>query len=183
MYPSRNTDKPRLLLEQDKRIFRTSDLAVLWSIENKNTLLTTIKRYTKRQILYRIYKGVYATTPLTKLEPFELGCALAGPLSYISTETVLSTEGIMMQAVEKITVVGKKNREYSVGGIHFTCRYLNTQLLVNRVGIADKLRYSIASPERAVVDLQHLMPHYYLDNPRAIDQEKVKTIQTLLGFL
>jgi hypothetical protein len=34
-----------ILLSQDRRVFRTSDLAVLWQITSKNTLLTTIRRY------------------------------------------------------------------------------------------------------------------------------------------
>ena len=99
MYRIRNTSKQKTLLEQDIRIFRTSDLAVLWEIENKNTLWTTIKRYIQRKILYRIHKGLYSTVPLKKLDKYELGCAVSGQLSYVSAETVLQNSGIIMQNV------------------------------------------------------------------------------------
>lgn len=165
-----------MLLEQDRRIFRTSDLAVLWQISNKNTLLTTIKRYVKNQIFYRLAIGVYAAVPPTKLHPYEIGCAIAGPLAYVSTESILAQEGIIMQQPVKITLVGKKSLEFEIAGYQYICRYLNPNYLVNRSGIADNGRFCTATPPRAIADLRHFSSRYYFDNQKAVDLSLYKQI-------
>jgi hypothetical protein len=155
-----------VLLEQERRVFRTSDLAVLWQISNKNTLLTMIKRYVQNKILYRLVKGIYATVPLNKLHSYEIGCAVAGPLAYVSTESVLASEGVIMQQPIKITLVGKKSMEFELAGYDYLCRYLNPQLLVDRTGILDNGRFSSASNARAIADMEHFNPQYYFDNQK-----------------
>lgn len=182
MYRTRDTLKQKILLEQDKRIFSTSDLAVLWNITNKNTLHTTIKRYVKRNILRRIRKGLYSTTPIQKLNPYEIGCAISGPFSYISTETVLQNNGVIMQNIPIITLIGQKNGDFTIGNNTYKCRYLNSKFLVNRVGILQKGHFSIATTERAAADMIHLVPNYYFDNDSAIDKNILKDLNSKLGY-
>jgi predicted transcriptional regulator of viral defense system len=182
MYSLRKINKQDALLKQDRRVFHTADLAVLWKIDNKNTLLTTIKRYIKSEILYRIHKGLYSVIPLNKLHPFELGCAVMGPLSYVSTETILQNSGLIMQHVSQITLLGSKSKIYNINNTTYLCRYLAPQYLVNRTGINDQTRYATASLNRATADLEHLNPKYYLDNPKAIDQNKLKQIKQSVGY-
>ncbi len=182
MYSLRKINKQNALLKQDRRIFRTTDLSVLWEIDNKNTLLTTIKRYIKSNILYRIHKGLYSTIPLNKLHPHELGCALMGPLSYVSTETVLQNHGVIMQQTNQITLLGTKNKTYTIENNTYLCRYLAPKYLINRAGIEDQTRYATANLERATADLEHLNSKYYLDNPKAINQNGVKQIKHLIGY-
>jgi len=168
MYITRNTTRQKVLLEQERRVFRTSDLAVLWRMSNKNTLLTTIKRYVQKQVLHRLVKGVYATTPMRKLHPYEIGCAVAGPLAYVSTESILSSEGVIMQQPTKITLVGKKSLEFELAGHQYLCRYLNPQYLVDRTGITDNGRFSTAKTARAIADMKHFDPQYHFDNQKAV---------------
>lgn len=183
MYRTRNTNKQKVLLEQDKRIFTTSDLAVLWGIENKNTLWVTINRYTSRNILYRISKGLYATVSLDKINKYELGCAISGFLSYVSAETVLQEAGIITQNVTKVTLFGRKKKEFEVSGVRYLCRYLNEKYLLNRIGISDSERFSIATQERAIVDILHINSKYYFDNKLAIDINKVNLLSKEVGYL
>lgn len=178
----RDTTKTKKLLEQEKRILRTSDLAVLWGVTNKNTLLTTIKRYVKKGILHRIQKGLYSTVPIKKLHKYELGCAVAGSLAYVSTETVLKNEGVIMQSLNVVTLVGKKKMEFEIGEQRYFCRYLNSKYLVNQKGVLDKRNYSIAALERAVADLLHFDPKYYFDNDSPIDKKELEKIQEALGY-
>ena len=70
MYMIRN--KAGALLQVDRQIFGSNDLAILWNISNRNTLLKTIERYVKRNILFRIYKGLYSTVPVEKLDKYLL---------------------------------------------------------------------------------------------------------------
>ncbi|MBU0578805.1 hypothetical protein KKE34_04430 [Patescibacteria group bacterium] len=182
MYRSRNIYKQKILIEQNKRIFSSADLAVLWEIENKNTLWTTLKRYTRNQVLYRLQKGLYSTLPVNKLNPYEVGCAISGPSAYISAETVLQNAGIIMQNINKITLFGPKKKEFSIGKIDYLCRYLNFHHLLNRAGILEKKTYNIATPTRAIADILHLNPNYYFDNQLAVKKLNIKQIQQKIGY-
>jgi len=182
MYMNRNTDYLKKLLEQEKKTFSTSDLAVLWGIENENTLLITIQRYLKREILYSVQRGLYSTVPLDKLNLYEVGCAVAGPSAYISGETILQKNGVMVQNLEKITLFGYKQKEFRVADQEYLCRYLNPRYLLNRAGIVENNTYSEASLERAVVDLGHLNPSYFFDNQLAINKTKIKSLKRKIGY-
>ena len=78
-------------------IFHASDLANLWDIRNPNTLYTTLKRYVKSGLIFRIRKGMYSLIPLDELDPILLGIKTIHSYAYISTETVLFDEGIINQ--------------------------------------------------------------------------------------
>ena len=49
---------------RDEVVFHAHDLAILWGISDKNTLYTTLKRYTDKGLLKRIYKGLYTLKDL-----------------------------------------------------------------------------------------------------------------------
>lgn len=53
-----------------------------------------------------------------------------------------------------------------------TFRKLKDIVLYNSAGIDKKESYSIASPERAFLDIIYLFPDYYFDNLRSINWEK-----------
>ncbi len=182
MSVTRNTTKQKILLQTDQRIFTTSDLALLWEISNRNSLLKTIERYVQKGILFRIYKGLYSTLPLKNLNVYEIGCAIGGSFSYISTETILAKNGIILQDIKKITLFGRKQKEIVVGETTYLCRYLNNQYLLNRAGITDEKGYAIASVERALADIRHINPHFFVDNELSVDEKKVNTLAKQIGY-
>ncbi len=55
------------MLQTRQTEWTTKELEEFWQIKNKNTLYTTIKRYVKQRILYRIEKGRYSTRSVEKL--------------------------------------------------------------------------------------------------------------------
>ncbi len=180
---TRNTDYLQKLTLQNKRVFGNSELALLWGITNKNTLRTTLARYQKRGMLFRLYTGIYSVLPIAKLNLYEIGCAIAGPLSYISCETILSTEGFINQPIYTITLMGKKRKEFLINNQKYLCRYLNPRFLINRLDILQKNGYSIASPLRASVDLKRVQPNYHLDGASQINQKDLTKLQKQLGYL
>ena len=182
MYKIRNTNKQKILLQSNQRIFSTSDLALLWNVINRHTLLITIQRYIDRNILFRLYKGLYSTLPIRQLNKYEIACATGGPFSYISAETILCQKGILMQDIRKITLFGKKKKELIIGDNTYLCRYLNSKYLLNRAGIDDKKGYSVASTERALADILHINPKFYIDNKLSIDMEKVEILNKEIGY-
>ena len=169
--------KSEILLKQDRKLFHTADLAVLWSVTDSNLLLTTIKRYVKRGILFRICKGFYSTKRLKELDPVELGLAYVHKLGYLSTESVLVQEGIINQQPEQITLVSSVSKRFGLAGREFVVRKMKDQFLYNDIGIIDSGKYKKAGLERAVADMLYFNPRYNFDNRSLVDWDKVSQIQ------
>lgn len=165
-------------MQQERNIFTTTDLAVLWNIRNQNTLDKTASRYNKKGILHRLSKGIYSKKKLNDLHPYEIGCAMSGSGAYVSTESVLQEHGIIMQQVTHVTLLGKEKKEFEVNETKYICRYLNSRFLINKTGIEHNKLYSIATLERAVADILHINPNYYMDNKYALDMEKINKLRS-----
>ncbi len=178
----RKTNKQKILLQTDQRVFKTSDLALLWDIQNRNTLIKTIQRYTERGILFRIYRGLYSTLPVGDLDKYELACAIGGPFSYVSAETILVKHGIILQDIKKVTLFGKKQKEVTLGDTTYLCRYLNDNFLLNRSGINDSKGYSIATVQRALADIRYINPKFFVDNDISIDEKEVNNLSKEIGY-
>lgn len=163
-------------------IFHTSDLANLWQIKNSNTLYTTLKRYTKQGLLYRIYKGFYSIKPIIELDPFLLGVKVLHKYAYISTESVLISAGIMQQNIQSITLVSSKSKKFSIGGNNYYCRQLSNKYLYNQIGVLKKNGVYIASANRAIADLLYFNPNAYLDGREFVNWPEVEKIQKNLGY-
>lgn len=176
------SNKLQILLDEEKNIFTSSDLAVLWEIQNKNTLLTTLSRYEGRGYLHRIYKGLYSKKSLEGLNPYEMGCAIAGPSGYVSAETVLAAKGVIMQEVGAITLYGRESKDLEIGDQRYLVRYMNPKYLLNRIGIRYIDNYYIASPERAMADIQYSSPDYYFDNAGAVDGKQLAKLKHELNY-
>lgn len=170
------------LLQLDRKIFHTNDLAVLWGISNKHNLYMTITRYIDKGVLFPIYKGLYSTIPMSSLDPLELGVAIIHRYTYLTTETVLSQAGIISQRVYDYTFVADRSKRVLVGQWSFRFRKLKDDYLYHPLGIDNRNGIFIASTERAVADMLYFNPKYYFDIPENIDFDKVRSIQKEIGY-
>ena len=170
------------LLQIDRKIFHTGDLAVLWDIANKNTLYTAIKRYVGQGLLIPIYKGLYATLPPAQLDPLELGKAIIHRYTYLTTESVLAQAGVIFQAVYAYTFVSDLNKKVTLGSTSFLFRKLKQAYLNNPAGVRQQNGSFVASPERAAADMLYFNPRYHFDAPESLDFEKIKMIQKEVGY-
>lgn len=177
---SRRTDYVAILLKQERQIFHTQDLMVLWSIFNKNTLYTTIKRYMQKGILYSIQKGLYSTVPVNQLDDWELGVRTLHNYSYISCETILHNEGYISPYVYKTALISNHTKQFTINEKYFYSRKLPNEFLYNTTGITLDKDIYVASPERAIADLLYFNPSMYFDRP--INWLRVKTIQQTIGY-
>ena len=166
-----------ILLKQNKKIFKTDDLALLWGITNRNTLLTTIKRYLKKEILYSIRKGVYSVIQPDKLNPCLLGTAYVTGFCYVSLQTVLSQENLINQEPNAIMLIGNRTLNFNIGNNQYICRKMKSKLLHNLVGIDLNQEFPIATIERAIVDILYYNPNFYFDKDISKYQNKIKLIQ------
>ena len=165
-------------------VFHTKDLANLWQIKNPNTLYTTIKRYVRKELLFRIYKGFYSIKPINQLDPTMLGIKSLHKFAYVSAETVLSQSGIIQQNINFISLISSQSKKFSIPGIpnHYYSRKLKDEYLYQSAGIIEKNGVKIAAIERAVADLLYFNPKTYFDADKLIDWKKVKKIQQEIGY-
>lgn len=179
-----NTTSERFakLARLSETVFHAQDLANLWEITSKNTLHTTLKRYAKKGLLYRIYRGLYSLKPIPEINPLPLGQKALHKYSYISAETVLSESGIINQIPDVITYVSDENRHFSIGGNRYYSRQLKDSFLFNPEGINEHDGITTATVERAVADMLYFNPSYHFDNEKMIDWKKVKDIQKSVGY-
>lgn len=171
-----------ILLKQNQKIFHTKDLALLWQIQNLNTLYTSIKRYVQKGILIKIQKGLYATVPLENLDPLKLGLAVLHDFAYLSTESVLTLAGVIFQSANYLTFVSDHSQKFSVGKNSYLVRRMKNEFLYQSVGIEEKNGVRIATVERAVADLLYFDPSSHFDNRKGINWLKVREIQKEVGF-
>lgn len=170
------------LIKQERKLFHTRDLALIWGIENTNTLYTLIKRYLKKGVLLPIHKGFYSTVPLEKIDSIVLGISFLHRFAYLSGEYILSQEGVIFQQSSYITLVSSISKKFALGRHQFLMRKMKDEFLYNPAGITEENDYKKATLERAVTDLLYFNPHFHFDNPKAIDWKKVKLIQKEVGF-
>ena len=163
-------------------IFHAGDLASLWQIKNPNTLHTTLHRYVQKGLLKRIYKGMYALKPLHELDPYLLGLKVLHRFSYVSTETVLTAQGLMLQKIHAITLVSDISKQFSIGPHHYRCRKLSDRYLHNPAGIGTLGGVPTATVERALADLLYFNPRAYLDGAPRINWQKVRRLQKEIGY-
>ena len=170
------------LIKLDRKIYHSNDLALLWDITNKNTLYTTIKRYVQKGVLVPIYKGMYSTVPLSKLDPLALGKSIIHRYTYLSTESVLAQAGVIAQATYMVTFVSDLPKKVTVGSMSFLFRQLKAEYLNNPTGVINQNGVFMATTERAVADMLYFNPKYHFDVPESIDFKKVKSIQKEVGY-
>ncbi len=163
-------------------VFHAGDLANLWQIKNPNTLHTTLKRYAQEGLIIRIQRGLYSLLPVEKIDPRLLGLKVLHRYAYVSTETILSQEGIIFQHIPQITLVSSVSQKFAIGNNQYSCRKLADRFLFNDAGIIIKDGMQIATVERAVADLLYFNPKYYFDAKNLINWKKVRAIQKQAGY-
>ncbi|OGC52011.1 hypothetical protein A2982_00135 [candidate division WWE3 bacterium RIFCSPLOWO2_01_FULL_39_13] len=166
-----------VLLKQPQKLFHTKDLELLWHINNKSTLYSTINRYLKKGYLIQIYRGFYSTVEPSSINPLELGTSAIHEYCYLSTESVLAKSGIIFQNIPYLTFCSSKNRKFSIIGHSFISRQLKPALLFQSAGIIEQPNYKEASLERAVADMLYFNPSYYFDAKDQINWDKVNYIK------
>jgi len=170
------------LLQLNRKLFHTNDLAILWGIADRHNLYMTITRYIDKDVLFPVYKGLYSAVPISSLNPLELGVAIIHRYTYLTTESVLSLAGIIAQRVYDYTFVANLSRRAVVGLWSFRFRKLKDDFLYHPAGIEDQDGILVASTERAVADMLYFNPRYHFDIPESINKEKVRSIQKEVGY-
>lgn len=161
------------IYKDTRTVFRLIDIALLTGDTNFLSLNNKLNYYVRSGKLNNPRKGVY--TKVT-YNPEELACNIFTP-SYISLEYVLQKAGIVFQYDSGITSVSYLSRSIEIGNQAYSYRKMKGEILVNTAGIIMGNTVSIATPERAFLDMLYLSPKYYFDNLNPLNN---KTVYKLL---
>ena len=153
-----------------RTVFRLNDIALLVGETNFQSLNKKLNYYVRTGKLQNPRKGIYTKS---KYNNEELACTIFTP-SYISLEFVLQKEGIIFQYDSRITVVSYLSRTIEVENQNFIFRKVKGEILANPTGIIRQENHiSIASVERAFLDMMYLSKDYYFDNVNLIKKQYV----------
>ena len=157
------------LYQSNKTILTNEELSLLWRENEKGNLNSKIAYYVKKKALFRLTRGVFSKDE--KYDFKELATKIYTP-SYVSFETVLREAGVIFQYYDSIFIATKWPKKVVIDKKTFVFRKLKDTVLYNSTGIVNKENYSIATTERAFLDMVYLFPNYYFDNLSILDWEK-----------
>ena len=166
------------ILRSSKTVFSFKDLILFWGGIDKLTAGSRVNYYTKHNDLYHIRRGLYAKDK--NYDKYELATKIFTP-SYISFETVLGSAGVTFQHYSKIFVASYQNKEIECDGQTIAFKRIKDEILTNNAGIEIKDNYSIASAERAFLDVVYLNTDYHFDNLSTLNWDKVNSILPVYG--
>ena len=161
------------LYKSTKTVLSNKDLALIWEENNKDKLKNKISYYVNRGALIRLTRNIFAKNDEFNVK--ELATSLYTP-SYISFETVLRENGVIFQHYESIFVAYNKAKTMTILEHKISFRKLKDIVLFNPTGILNKNNYSIATLERAFLDMIYLFPDYYFDNLEPINWQKCEDL-------
>jgi len=166
------------LYQTSKTVLTMKDLALIWQEDKADHLKAKTSYYTKQGALTRLARGIFAKNKT--YDPKELAASMYAP-SYISFETVLREAGIIFQHYDTIFAASRWSKTIKRSKHIFTYRKLKDELLYNPAGIVNQGNYSIASKERAFLDMLYLFPDYYFDNLKVIDWDRCFELNLIYG--
>ena len=152
--------------------FNTKSVALLLNEKRDVSLTKRLNYYVKRGLLLNPRKGIYAKK---NPNPEELAGLVFIP-SYLSLEYVLQKAGVIFQYDSTITSVSYLSREIEMCEMNFRYSQMKKEILYNLDGIECHENYSIATPERALLDMMYLHSECYFDNLNVLDKKKIRQL-------
>lgn len=158
------------ILQTDKTVFTFKELMLFTGETNRTLLKRRIHHHVKTGKFYPVRRGIYAKNK--NYNKLELATRIYTP-SYISLETVLSQSGVVFQHYNQIFVISYLTREIVCDGQIYSYKRIKYPVLINDIGIFKKNNYTVATKERAFLDVIYLYKDYYFDNLSTLDWDKI----------
>lgn len=159
-------------------VFSFKELVLFLQATNSDNLKSKLSYYIKQNDLYHIRRGLYAKN--ANYNRLELAVKIFTP-AYVSFETVLVKAGVVFQYYSQIFVASYQSREIVCDNHSYVFRKLKPIILTNSLGIIVQDNYSIATVERAFLDIVYHTKNYHFDNLEPINWDKVYEILLVYG--
>ncbi len=166
------------ILRSSMTVFSFKELVLMWGDADLQRLRLRLSYYVKKGYLYRIRRGLYAKDK--DYDRYEVATKIFTP-SYINFETVLRHAGMIFQYYTAIYVASYRTETVQCDGQEYVFRTLKPTLLTNSVGVNIQDTYSMATKERAYLDMLYIHKDYYFDNLGPLDWDKVYEILPIYG--
>lgn len=162
-----------ILYNDVRTVFRLKDVAMLAGESNFTSLNQRLNYLVRNGKLLNPRKGIYCKL---NYSTEELACRIFSP-SYISLEYVLQQAGVIFQYDSRITMVSYLSRELKIADKTFSFRKIKNEILIASSGIEQKQNtVTVASPERAFLDVLYLNGATYFDNLKPLDTKKIEQL-------
>ncbi|MCL2289694.1 MAG: hypothetical protein FWC34_03180 [Bacteroidetes bacterium] len=162
-----------ILYKDTRTVFRLKDVAMLTGEVSFNSLNMKLNYYVRTGRLQNPRKGLYCKPDYN---PQELACRIFSP-AYISLEYVLQSAGVIFQYDSRLTVVSYLSREVEIDNQTFSFRKIKNELLVSSRGVEQiGNTVTIATPERAFLDMLYLNGAMYFDNLHPLKRDLIEEI-------
>jgi hypothetical protein len=161
------------ILRSAKTVLTFKDIVLLWQDSNLDAVRVRLNYYVKNGDLYRIRRGLYAKG--REYDKLELATRIFTP-SYVSFETILTKEGLTFQYQTSITIASYLTRNIAIEKQTYSYKKIKNSALTNTVGIEFIHESSVATKERAFLDILYIYTNFHFDNLRSLDWDKVFTI-------
>lgn len=168
-----------ILYQSRKTVFSTQEIRLLLRGSVSDTALPSqLSRLVKSGDLVRLREGIFA---LPSYDVLEFASKIQRP-SYISMETVLRRNGIIFQYDNTTTLASYQTKTiYASEKEVFVFRKLSDSILIRKEGKIFTPQYTIATLERAFLDLCYVDKWRTYENTDPIDRTKVLELLPLYG--
>ena len=161
------------LYKDERTVFRLKDVAMLVSETSFSSLNLKLNYYVRTGRLQNPRKGLYCKP---NYNPQELACRIFAP-AYISLEYVLQRAGVIFQYDSRFTMLSYLCRDVEIDNQIFSFRKIKNELLVSQQGIEQHGNtVTIATPERAFLDMLHLNGSMYFDNVNPLKKDLIEQV-------
>lgn len=163
----------KLILKSDKTVFTIQSLVMMSGESDGNRLSGQLHYYAKQGEIRNPRRGIYTKV---SYDEKEMACSVFSP-AYISMEYVLQRAGVTFQYDDTITMISYLNRDIVIDGKTYSFRKIKPQLWCTFEGIQMEKGYTIASPERAFLDMLYLSAgNCHFDNIHSLNYKIIKKL-------
>ena len=156
-----------------RTVFRLKDVAMLTGETSFNSLNMRLNYYVRTGRLQNPRKGLYCKP---NYNPQELACRIFTP-SYLSLEYVLQRSGVIFQYDSRFTALSYLSRDVEIENQVFSFRKIKNELLISQQGIVQQGNtITVATPERAFLDMLYLNGAMYFDNLNPLKKDLIEQV-------
>lgn len=143
-----HSERLKILQESGRTVFTPLDLRMLWQVNTLSAKMSAV-RMEEKNLIVRLATGYYALND--RYSRYELANRVQAP-SYVSFQSALFYQGINFQARNEVGSVALRDHRKKVGDTIYTHVAMKQDLFFNAEGVVTREGFSIALPERAILD-------------------------------